>query len=146
MHSLLTAIVIALSCLLSAPGGAAAASAEIRADSRGHFLTRVKIGYTNLDVMIDTGASFVVLSYEDAETAGLKPRLLTFDAPVLTANGPVTAARLTLDRVEIGNVRVRDVAGMVLPKGAFQGTLLGMSFLGRLRSFTVEDGRLILVD
>lgn len=132
--------------LLLTPTGAGAASAEIAADSRGHFLTQVRIGNTTLDVLVDTGASFVALSYEDAESAGLKPRLLTFDVPIVTANGPVEAARVTLDRVEVGNVRVRDVASVVLPKGSFRGTLLGMSFLARLRSFAVEDGRLILRD
>jgi aspartyl protease family protein len=132
--------------LIAMPAPAAAASAEIEADSGGHFITRVKIGYSDLGAIIDTGASFVVLSYEDAETAGLKPRLLTFELPVLTANGPVKAAPVTLDRVEVGNVRVRDVDGVVLPQGAFRGTLLGMSFLRRLRSFAVEDGRLILRD
>ncbi len=68
------ALLIAIS-LLAAPA-AVAASAEIQADSRGHFLTRVRIGHTDVDVIIDTGASFVVLSYEDAEQAGLKPRML----------------------------------------------------------------------
>jgi aspartyl protease family protein len=140
-----TALVAAV-WLLATPTIATAASAEIAADNSGHFFTPVKIGYTNLAAIIDTGASFVVLSYEDAETAGLKPRMLTFDLPVATANGPVKAARVTLDRVEVGNVRVRDVDGVVLPQGAFRGTLLGMSFLARLRSFAVEDGRLILKD
>jgi len=140
-----TALLIA-DLVLAMPTGAVAASAEIQADSRGHFLTRVRIGHTDVDVIIDTGASFVVLSYEDAEQAGLKPQMLSFDVPVLTANGPVGAARVMLDRVEVGNVRVRDVAGVVLPKGAFRGTLLGMSFLARLRSFAVEDGTLILKD
>ena len=138
------ALLIAIS-LLAAPA-AVAATAEIQADSRGHFLTRVRIGHTDVDVIIDTGASFVVLSYEDAEQAGLKPRMLSFDVPVLTANGPVGAARVMLDRVEVGNVRVRDVASVVLPQGSFRGTLLGMSFLSRLRSFAVEDGTLILKD
>ena len=72
--------------------------------------------------------------------------MLSFDVPVLTANGPVGAARVMLDRVEVGNVRVRDVASVVLPQGAFRGTLLGMSFLSRLSSFAVEDGTLILKD
>ena len=137
---------IAAFWLISAPAGANAASAEIKADGRGHFLTQATVGYTNLEVLIDTGASFVALSYEDAEQAGLKPRLLTFDVPIVTANGPVAAASVTLPRVEVGNVRVRDVAGVVLPRGSFQGTLLGMSFLAKLRSFAVAEGRLILTD
>jgi aspartyl protease family protein len=36
------------------------------------------------------------------------------------------------------------VEGLVLQKGAMRGTLLGMSFLGRLKSFSVQDGKLIL--
>jgi aspartyl protease family protein len=69
---------------------------------------------------------------------------LTYDVPVSTANGKVDAARVVLDRVEIGNVLVRDVEGIVLPKGAYDGTLLGMSFLNKLSRFKVEDGTLYL--
>jgi aspartyl protease family protein len=86
----------------------------------------------------------VALSYEDAERVGLKPKNLTFDVGVSTANGIAKAARVLLREVEIDNVRVDDVEGLVLPKGAMRGTLLGMSFLSRLKSFSVEDGRLIL--
>jgi aspartyl protease family protein len=146
MHGCCFKALAAALWLFLTPTGAHSASAEIEADGRGHFLTRATIGYTDLDVIVDTGASFVVLSYEDAESAGLKPRLLTFDIPILTANGPVSAARVTLDRVEVGNVRVREVTSVVLPKGNFRGSLLGMSFLTRLKSFAVEDGRLILRD
>jgi aspartyl protease family protein len=58
----------------------------------------------------------------------------------------VEAARVMLARVEIGNLLVRDVEAIVLPKGAFDGTLLGMSFLNKLSRFAVEDGRLQLRD
>ena len=51
-----------------------------------------------------------------------------------------------LDRVKIGNVLVRDVEAVVLPKGAYDGTLLGMSFLNKLSRFKVEDGTLYLAD
>jgi len=64
----------------------------------------------------------------------------------MTANGQINAARVTLRRVDIDGVRVRDVAGMVLPEGSLDGTLLGMSFLSHLRSFRVEDGVLRLED
>lgn len=142
---------IAISGLMSlltvlGPLPAAASSAEIPADAQGHFVTTADIQHSSITVLIDTGASAVALSYEDAEQAGLKPHNLTFNVPIATANGLVQAARVTLDRVEIGNVRVRDVDGIVLPKGAFNGTLLGMSFLNRLSSFKFEDGRLYLKD
>ncbi|HYN00320.1 MAG TPA: TIGR02281 family clan AA aspartic protease [Aestuariivirgaceae bacterium] len=121
-----------------------ASSAEIAADAMGHFVTTAEIEHTAIKVLVDTGASVVALSYEDAEEAGLSPRTLKFDVPVSTANGQVEAARVVLDRVEIGNVLVRDVEGIVLPKGAYGGTLLGMSFLNKLSRFKVEDRTLYL--
>jgi aspartyl protease family protein len=77
---------------------------------------------------------------------GLRPHGLNFDTPVNTANGLVKAARVQLRRVEVDNVRVRDVDGLVLPEGAMRGSLLGMSFLSRLSSFRIENGVLFLKD
>jgi aspartyl protease family protein len=119
---------------------------ELRADSRGHYIVRAEIEGTPVTVMIDTGATAVVLSYDDADAAGLKPFSLDFDVPVATANGLAKAARVNLRKVEIDNVMVRDVEGFVMPKGAMNGTLLGMSFLGRLSGFRVKDGVLHLED
>jgi aspartyl protease family protein len=126
--------------------GTQAASAEIAANPLGHFITIAEIEHTAIRVLVDTGASVVAMSYEDAEAAGLAPRTLTYDAPVATANGQVEGARVLLERVMIGNVLVRDVEGIVLPKGAYDGTLLGMSFLNKLSRFRVEDGTLYLDD
>jgi aspartyl protease family protein len=117
---------------------------ELTAGSHGHFFTNASINNRPVDVMVDTGASAVALSHEDAQRIGLKPRNLKFDIKVSTANGEGKAARVLLREVEIGSVRVQNVEGLVLQEGALKGTLLGMSFLGRLRSFSVEDGKLIL--
>jgi aspartyl protease family protein len=119
---------------------------ELKADARGHFITRADIEGATLNVLVDTGASAVALSYEDADRAGLHPLSLRYDVPVATANGLAQAAHVTLRRVEIDRVLVRDVDGLVLPQGAINGTLLGMTFLSRLRSFKVEDGVLTLED
>jgi aspartyl protease family protein len=120
------------------------AMTELKAVNNGHFVTSADINNRAVQVLVDTGASVVALSYEDAEKVGLKPKNLTFDVGVSTANGVTKAARVMLREVEIDNVRVSDVQGLVMPKGAMRGTLLGMSFLSRLQSFSVEDGRLIL--
>jgi aspartyl protease family protein len=120
------------------------AMTELDASANGHFVTRADINNRSVNVLVDTGASVVALSYEDAERVGLKPRMLTFDVKVQTANGEGKAARVLLREVEIDNVRVSDVEGMVLQKGALRGTLLGMSFLSRLRSFSVDNGKLVL--
>lgn len=119
---------------------------ELKADRNGHYITEADINGTSILVMVDTGATGVALSYEDADKAGLRPRSLDFDVPINTANGMVKAARVTLRRVEVDNVRVRDVDGLVLPQGAMRGSLLGMSFLGRLSSFKIENGVLYLRD
>jgi aspartyl protease family protein len=103
-----------------------------------------RINRSDIEVMVDTGASVVALSYEDAQRANLHPNTLNFDIPVSTANGIVKAARVKLDRVEIDTVRVENVDAMVLPAGALNGTLLGMSFLSKLDSFKSENGVLTL--
>lgn len=124
----------------------AAAAAELKATTGGQYLADAEINGTILKVMVDTGASAVVMSYEDAGRIGLWPRSLAYDVPVATANGMLKAAPVMLRRVEVDNVSVRDVEGLVLPEGVMSGTLLGMSFLNRLSSFRVEDGVLYLRD
>lgn len=117
---------------------------EIRAGTLGHYVTTASIEHIPVTVLVDTGASKVALSYEDAERIGLNPFALRFDQPVATANGVVEAAAVSLRRIEIDNVVVRDVDAMVLPEGAMTGTLLGMSFLSRLSGFRMSEGTLYL--
>ncbi len=118
--------------------------AEIPAGRSGHFVTTADINFTDVTAIIDTGASTVALSWEDAESIGLDPAFLEFVRPVNTANGIVRAAAVTLDRVAIGGVTVNDVDALVLPQGAMRGTLIGMSFLSRLSGYRVEGGKLVL--
>jgi aspartyl protease family protein len=117
---------------------------ELKSGQMGHYVVRARINKSDIEVMVDTGASVVALSYQDAQKAGLHPNTLDYTIPVSTANGTVNAARVKLDRVEIDTVRVDDVDAMVLPDGALNGTLLGMSFLSKLDSFKSEDGVLTL--
>lgn len=120
------------------------AMTQLKAGSGGHFITTADINGREVKVLVDTGATVVALSYEDAENVGLKPHTLDYTIPVSTANGVAKAARVKLKFVMIDNLKVRDVDGMVLPEGTMRGTLLGMSFLSRLKSFTISDGKLIL--
>jgi aspartyl protease family protein len=120
------------------------AMTELTAGSNGHFVAIAAINGKDIKVLVDTGASAVALSYDDAEKVGLRPRSLDFNIPVATANGVANAAQVTLRKVEVDGVKVENVQGIVLPEGAFKGTLLGMSFLAKLRGFKVEDGVLTL--
>ncbi|HET6321165.1 MAG TPA: TIGR02281 family clan AA aspartic protease [Hyphomicrobium sp.] len=117
---------------------------EIAAQDNGHFNTEADINGRSVEVMIDTGATMVALSYEDAERAGLFLREKDFTRAVSTANGVARVAPVTLDRVTVGHITVRDVPAAVAERGRLKTSLLGMSFLSRLSGFDMRAGRLIL--
>jgi aspartyl protease family protein len=110
----------------------------------GHFHVESRINGRFVAVLVDTGASMVVLRETDAANAGVRPRQSEYTATVSTANGIVKAAPATLDRVELGGITVFDVPALVLPDEVLSTNLLGMSFLSRLRRYEVADGRLVL--
>ena len=82
--------------------------------------------------MVDTGASQVALTFDDASRAGIHVRDRDFTQAVRTANGIARVAPVTLDRVSIGDITVRNVPASVSERGMLATTLLGMSFLKRL--------------
>ncbi|MGH6736581.1 MAG: retropepsin-like aspartic protease family protein [Methyloceanibacter sp.] len=126
---------------------AAVFSGEVRlkGDGRGHFIFEGAVDDRPVTFMADTGATMVALTYEDAKRAGLSPHSLDFSARVQTANGVARVAPVVLDRVRVGDITVRDVPAAVAEKGALATNLLGMSFLGRLKSFQVQNGELVLI-
>ena len=117
---------------------------EIKAAHNGHFNTQADINGRTIEVMVDTGATMVALSYEDAERAGIFLRDQDFTRAVSTANGVARVAPVTLDRVSIGDITVRDVPAAVAERGRLKTSLLGMSFLSRLSRFDMRSGVLVL--
>lgn len=117
---------------------------EIERHRNGHYFAEATIDGRDIDVLVDTGASSIALTYEDAERLGLSPARLDYNIRTQTANGEARAARVVLSRVAVGSVMLRDVNATVAEKGRLGITLLGMSFLGRLSSFSVEGDRLVL--
>ena len=117
---------------------------EIEAARNGHFHTEAEINGRPVEVMIDTGATMVALSYEDAERAGIYLDDSDFTRSVSTANGVARIAPVMLDRVSVGDITIRDVPAAVAERGRLKGSLLGMSFLGRLARFDMRSGRLVL--
>jgi aspartyl protease family protein len=95
-------------------------------------------------MMVETGASLVVLSREDARQIGISPAPADFTVRVATANGAVWVAPVVLKEVAIGEVAVRNVPAAVFPDNKLQVGLLGMSFLSKLSHFEVGGGRLVL--
>jgi aspartyl protease family protein len=121
-----------------------ARAVHIARGQSGEFALQAKINGVSAPMVIDTGATSVVLTYETAKAAGLPLELLEYDVDVETAGGHTRAARLTLDRLAIGKLVERSVPALVVPRGQMKTNLLGMSFLDRMESWEVRPDRLML--
>ncbi len=117
---------------------------QIARSQNGEFALRAKINGVVAPMVVDTGATSVVLTYETARAAGLPLEVLEYDVDVETAGGHTKAARLTLDRLAIGKLVERSVPALVVPHGRMKTNLLGMSFLDRLESWEVREDHLML--
>ncbi len=118
---------------------------RISADRMGQYSTDVEVNGARIaGMLVDTGATLVALSYEDASAAGMFPAPADYKYQVNTANGVAHVARVKLNDVRIGNLVVHDVDAVVGERGALSGSLLGMTFLSKLSRFSVESGALVL--
>ena len=117
---------------------------QIARGQGGEFALQARINGVNTPMVIDTGATSVVLTWETAKAAGLPLELLDYNVDVETAGGRTRAARLTLDRLAIGKLVERSVPALVVPRGQMKTNLLGMSFLDRLERWEVRADRLML--
>ena len=95
-------------------------------------------------MVLDTGASSVVLTHDDAKAAGLPLEVLNYTVNIDTANGRTRAAPVTLDRIAVGGLVERSVPALIAQPGQLKTSLLGMSFLNRLQSWEVRGDRLVL--
>jgi aspartyl protease family protein len=130
--------------LLRKRAASAPRAVQIARGQGGEFALQAKINGVAAPMVIDTGATSVVLTYETAKAAGLPLELLEYDVDVETAGGHTKAARLTLDRLAIGKLVERSVPALVVPHGQMKTNLLGMSFLDRLESWEVHPDKLML--
>ncbi len=117
---------------------------EVARTSGGDFAIGAEINGARMHMVLDTGASSVVLTPDDAKTAGLPLDLLNYTVSIDTANGRTRAAPVTLDRIAIGTLEEKSVDALVVQPGQLKTSLLGMSFLNRLQSWQVNGDRLVL--
>src|ERR1700752_196945 len=117
---------------------------QIPRGPNGEFDVHARINGVAARMVIDTGATSVVLTYETAKAVGLPLELLEYDVELETASGHTKAPRLTLDRLAIGKLVERSVPALVVPHGQMKTNLLGMSFLDRLESWEVREDHLML--
>jgi aspartyl protease family protein len=117
---------------------------SIGRDHRGHFQANGRVDGRSISFMVDTGASVIALTERDADRLGIRPVRGAYTASVSTANGVVRAAPVMLNSVDIGGLVVRDVRALVVPGGALNENLLGLSYLTRLKRFEYSNNRLLL--
>jgi aspartyl protease family protein len=116
----------------------------LRASADGHFYANAAVDGVAIRFLVDTGASTITLSADDARRLGFDPEALDYVLPVTTAGGSGLAARVTLEELRLGGIALRRVAAAVMPPGTLDRSLLGMAFLERLRGFEISGDRLIL--
>lgn len=112
----------------------------------GHFEADVTIDGVILPMMVDTGASGIALTWEDARKLGFRPETLRFDTNVSTANGTVKVAIVRIGSVGIGPISRKNLTAGVMPQGALGQSLLGMNFLGSLSAVTLAGDEMRLSD
>jgi aspartyl protease family protein len=116
----------------------------IRSGEGGHFHVEAEINGVPVRFMMDTGASDIVLAPADAARVGFPVESLNYSRTYHTANGVVKGAPVKLDSLRIGSIQMRDIPASV--NGAqMDQSLLGMTFLNRLKSYSVEGNTLKLV-
>jgi aspartyl protease family protein len=127
----------------ASPRATGAGRMTVRAGPRGHFYIDAKVNGRPVRFLVDTGASDIVLSPADARRIGLDPRKLAYTRVYSTANGVVRGAPVTLRSLAVGPLRYTQMPASV--NGApMSGSLLGQTFLRRLKGYSVRNGVLTL--
>jgi len=123
---------------------AAKKTVTLKANALGHFNVTAEINGMPVDMMADTGATYVALSFRTALSLGLQPSDMPFDHETDTANGVMAVAPVVLEEMRIGGIVVRRVQAVVTAPGRLRQNLLGMSFINRLSRFEMSGQRLTL--
>lgn len=117
---------------------------RVRRGAGGQFAVDATVNGARMPMLVDTGASAVTLTDEDARAAGFDPAALSFSVPVHTANGLAYVASVTFEEVTIGDIVATNVRGLIARPGVLQRSLLGMTFLERLDGYEVRGDTLLL--
>jgi aspartyl protease family protein len=136
----------------SAEAAISAANAEaaqgdvraIRKSSDGHYWANGRVNGENVRFLVDTGATAVSLTPDDARRLGFEPGSLNYKSQVITASGPARAAPVKLANLTVSGARIDNVDALVIERG-LDTSLLGMTYLGRLSSFQATRQALILL-
>jgi aspartyl protease family protein len=125
------------------PAGNGIAEATIERAGDGHFYADAQVNGTPVRFLVDTGATTVALTREDAQRAGLSFSATDFDETARGAGGAIATKSVTLDRVAVGPVEASAVDAVVA-ESKLAHSLLGQSFLSRVRTVTIAGDRMVL--
>jgi aspartyl protease family protein len=117
---------------------------EIARSRNGEFQVAAQVNGAAVPMVLDTGASAVVLTHEAAQAAGLPLDFIRYTVNIDTANGRTQAAAVTLDQIKVGGIVERGVPALIAQPGQLKTSLLGMSFLNRLDGWEVRGGKLMM--
>ena len=117
--------------------------AEVVKSPDGHYWADANVNGKAVHLLVDTGATAVALTLDDAKRLGFQPASLDYAYSVTTANGPARAAKVTLASVSVAGAEISNVDALVIDKG-LQTSLLGMTYLGRLSQFEATPTAMIL--
>ena len=121
-------------------------TATFRRSFGGSFRINATVNGHETRMIFDTGASAVVLTKNDARSAGLPVNNLSYVVPVQTANGTGQAALVVLDRIVVGDITRKNIRAYVADDGMLETSLLGMTFLETLSGYSVAKDDLVLTD
>ena len=119
-------------------------SVRIRRRPDGHFIASTDVNGQRVTMLVDTGATSIVLKVSDAQAAGIAVDRLSYSIPVQTANGTGFAASVRLRSIAVGKIVLEDVDALVANPGVLRESLLGMTFLTRLKSYEFRGDYLTL--
>lgn len=118
----------------------AASPRELRRGADGHFYADAQVNGTTIRFLIDTGASMVVLTRQDAQRAGIQ--LPSGRAMAMGVGGPIEVIPVTLDRVAVGGIEARRVEAAIADETPV--SLLGQSYLQRVGSVEIRGDTMVL--
>ena len=118
----------------------------LTADSRGHFTAQALVNGTHVSFLVDTGASIIFISRDEARRIGIDLNKIKYTNRAQTAGGTIKFAKVTLREISVGNIKIRNVDAAISQNNEISQNLLGMSFLKRIKGFEFKGSRLILRD
>ncbi|MFZ0695023.1 MAG: TIGR02281 family clan AA aspartic protease [Alphaproteobacteria bacterium] len=118
-------------------------SRTLHADRLGHYFMDADVNGQRVEFLVDTGASVLTLSQNDAQKLGLNPQALTYSEQFQTANGVAYGAPVRLREFRLGSFSLHDVQAAVMQQ-SMPISLLGVNVLSRFAGHDVDGDKMTL--